>query len=56
VSDARQGQLRRFRGDGTFAGWLFQIARNEVRNAQRRRNGVSLGEAASFEPDAEERL
>jgi RNA polymerase sigma-70 factor (ECF subfamily) len=49
-------QLRRFRGDGTFAGWLFQIARNEVRNAQRRRNGVSLGEAASFEPDAEERL
>ena len=24
------GQLWRFRGDGTFAGWLFQIARNAV--------------------------
>ena len=48
-------QLRRFRGDGTFAGWLFQIARNAVRDVQRRPAEVPLsGEATSSEPDLEE--
>jgi RNA polymerase sigma-70 factor (ECF subfamily) len=50
-------QLRRFRGDGSFAGWLFQIARNAVRDVQRRPAGVSLpDEASSSEPDPEERI
>lgn len=50
-------QLPRFRGDGTFAGWLFQIARNAVRDVQRRPPEEPLTDLpAGSEPDVEERF
>jgi RNA polymerase sigma-70 factor (ECF subfamily) len=35
-------QLHRFRGDGSFGGWLFQIARNAVHDHGRRRRFEQL--------------
>src|SRR5262245_15834484 len=52
-------QLPRFRGEGSFAGWLFQIARNAVRDVQRRPTHESLPvghERIGAEPDLEEGL
>src|ERR1700750_700176 len=50
-------QLGRFRGDGSFAAWLFQIARNAVRDAHRRPREQSLPlDAPWSEPDIEEQF
>jgi RNA polymerase sigma-70 factor (ECF subfamily) len=50
-------QLGRFRGDGSFAGWLFQIARNAVHDVHRRPRLERLPlEAARSEPDPEEQV
>jgi len=50
-------KLPRFRGDGTFAGWLFQIARNAVHDVHRRRVATQLpDEQVGSEPDLEERF
>jgi RNA polymerase sigma-70 factor (ECF subfamily) len=50
-------QIGRFRGDGSFAGWLFQIVRNAVYDAQRQRPTEPLaGERVAAEPTPEERV
>jgi RNA polymerase sigma-70 factor (ECF subfamily) len=50
-------ELGRFRGDGSFAGWLFQIARNAVRDVHRRPRLEPLQlEAAGSEPGLEEQF
>jgi RNA polymerase sigma-70 factor (ECF subfamily) len=49
-------QLHRFRGDGSFGGWLFQIARNAVRDHDRRRRFEQLpATLAAAEPDLDRR-
>src|SRR5438105_13844361 len=48
-------QLGRLRGDGSFAGWLFQIARNAVHDVHRRPRVAPLPlQGACSEPDVEE--
>jgi RNA polymerase sigma-70 factor, ECF subfamily len=46
-------QIGRFRGDGTFAGWLFGIARNAVRDVQRQPALEPLTEEVATAPAAE---
>jgi RNA polymerase sigma-70 factor, ECF subfamily len=50
-------QLGRFRGDGSFAGWLFQIARNAVHDVHRRPKLEPLPlEPARSDPGVEEQF
>lgn len=50
-------KLESFRGEGSFAGWLFQIARNAVYDRQRQLVPEQLSESvAALGPSAEQRL
>lgn len=50
-------EISRFRGDGTFGGWLFQIARNAVHDAQRHQPHDPLpDDIGSTDPTLDERL
>jgi RNA polymerase sigma-70 factor (ECF subfamily) len=51
------GQIARFRGEGSFAGWLFQITRNAVNDVHRQPTIEPLvEERASADPTPEERV
>ena len=57
VFTAALEHLPGYRGQGSFAGWLFQIARNAVRDAQRQRTTELLdGERAAGDPTLEEHV
>ena len=50
-------QIGRFRGEGSFGGWVFQIARNAVRDVQRQRTFDQLqGEGPAAGPTPEEHV